>query len=409
MDVEAAGNVVAGNLIGTNTSRANLGNVTGVFVGVGGSTIGGITASAANVIAFSHSGGTPQSGSGVYVYSATGAVVVGNFIGTDASGADLGNTARGILIYSGGNNTIGGSVAGAGNQIAFNSTAGVQIGYLGGSTGNVVLGNYIGTNASGAKLGNGGPGVLISDVSNNTIGGAGNAANTIGFNSDGIDITGPTRPATWYRATSSAPTSPAQAPWAMRTTVSSSGVGASANMIGGTAAGSGNVIAFNTGAAVTVDSGTGNAIRQNSIFANGQGIVLVNGGNANQPAPTLTAATSVPNLTTVQGQLSGFTANAQFALEFFASTAGDPPIQGEAHVFLGNATVLTDASGAASFLLSFAATVPAGQVITAKATSPANNTSVLALSTGLSNSFVVTTSANDGVGSLRQAILNADR
>src|SRR5208282_733452 len=117
------------------------------------------------------------------------------------------------------------------------------------------------------------------------------------------------------------------------------------NTIGGTVAGAGNVIAFNTGAAVTVDTGTGNAIRQNSIFANGQGIVLVNGGNANQPAPTLTAATSVPNLTTIQGQLSGFTANSQFALEFFASAAGDPPTQGQAHVFLGTTTVLTDASG----------------------------------------------------------------
>ena len=56
------------------------------------------------------------------------------------------------------------------------------------------------------------------------------------------------------------------------------------NTIGGTTSGAGNVIAFNTGAGVTVDTGTGNAIRQNSIFANRQGIVLTNGGNANQPA-----------------------------------------------------------------------------------------------------------------------------
>ena len=96
------------------------------------------------------------------------------------------------------------------------------------------------------------------------------------------------------------------------------------NTIGGTVAGSGNVIAFNTGAAVTVDSGTGNAIRQNSIFANGQGIVLVNGGNADQPAPTLTAADSFPGTTMVEGQLSGFAASTTYTIEFFAAHQATP-------------------------------------------------------------------------------------
>lgn len=59
--------------------------------------------------------------------------------------------------------------------------------------------------------------------------------------------------------------------------------------IGGTNTGQGNVIAFNTGNGVTVDTGTGDAIRQNSIFANGAGITLINNGNSNQPAPTVIA------------------------------------------------------------------------------------------------------------------------
>ena len=96
------------------------------------------------------------------------------------------------------------------------------------------------------------------------------------------------------------------------------------------------MIAFNTGAGVTVDTGTGNAIRQNSIFANGQGIVLVNGGNANQPAPTLTAADSFDGTTLVEGQLSGFAASTMYTLEFFASAPGDPSTPGQAHVFLGS-------------------------------------------------------------------------
>ena len=41
------------------------------------------------------------------------------------------------------------------------------------------------------------------------------------------------------------------------------------NTIGGTASGSANIIAFNTNIGIDVDSGTGNAIRQNAIFQNG--------------------------------------------------------------------------------------------------------------------------------------------
>ena len=168
---------------------------------------------------------------------------------------NLGNH-EGVLIDNAPNNTIGGTTAAAANTIGRNGN-GIDI-FGSGPAGNVVQGNFIGTNASGSNLGNVGDGVLISDSSNNTI--------------------------------------------------------------GGTATGAVNVIAFNTGAGVTVDTGTGNAIRQNSIFANGHGIVLTNGGNANQPAPTLTAADSFPGTTMVEGLLSGFAPNTTYTVEFFAST-----------------------------------------------------------------------------------------
>ncbi len=182
------------------------------------------------------------------------------------------------------------------------------------------------------------------------------------------------------------------------------------NIIGGTVAGSGNVIAFNTGAAVTVDTGTGNAIRQNSIFANRQGIVLVNGGNANQPAPTLTAAESFLGTTMVEGQLSGFAASTTYTIEFFASAPGDPSTPGQAHLFLGSQPFTTNGSGAATISATLSATVPVGQVITATATSvPDNNTSEFATGVIVASPFVVTNTNNSGIGSLRQAILNADR
>ena len=213
----------------------------------------------------------------------------------------------------------------------------------------MVQGNFIGTNASGAVLGNS-DGVLISDAPNNTI--------------------------------------------------------------GGTTSGSGNVIAFNTGAGVTVDTGTGNAIRQNSIFANGQGIVqgivLVNGGNADQPTPTLTAAASFPGTTIVEGLLSGFAPNTTYTVEFFASAPGDPTTPGQAHVFLDSRTFKTDGFGLVPISTTLSATVPVGQVITATATSPGNNTSEFATGVIVASPFVVTKTNNSGIGSLRQAILNAN-
>ena len=45
------------------------------------------------------------------------------------------------------------------------------------------------------------------------------------------------------------------------------------------------MIAGNTGAAVDVNTGNFNAIRQNFIFGNGSGIVLTGGANNSQGAP----------------------------------------------------------------------------------------------------------------------------
>src|SRR5262249_17835437 len=105
---------------------------------------------------------------------ATSNVVLGNFIGTDVTGAvALGNVLDGVKITSGAtNNTVGGSVASARNIISGNAEHGVYI-FGGGTNGNVVLGNYVGTNAAGtAALGNLQQGIVVwGGGANNTIGG----------------------------------------------------------------------------------------------------------------------------------------------------------------------------------------------------------------------------------------------
>jgi len=108
--------------------------------------------------------------------------ISGNYIGTNASGANLGNTGNGVNITDASNSTIGGTATGAGNVISGNSGNGIDI--L--SDGNFVQGNKIGTNAAGtAALGNVLDGIHLNDASNNRI--IGNVVSDNGFGQNGIN------------------------------------------------------------------------------------------------------------------------------------------------------------------------------------------------------------------------------
>jgi titin len=96
--------------------------------------------------------------------------VYGNFIGTDAAGTRaLGNGVSGVLLETAYRNWIGGTQPGAGNLISGNKGDGVWL--VAFSQRNVIAGNRIGTNAAGnASLGNGQNAVLIQDAQLNLIG-----------------------------------------------------------------------------------------------------------------------------------------------------------------------------------------------------------------------------------------------
>jgi len=166
-------------------------------------------------------------------------------------------------------------------------------------------------------------------------------------------------------------------------------VNASNNQIGGAAADTGNLIAFNQAAAVSVESGTGNLIRDNSMFSNaGLGIDLGadgvtpndatdadTGANNLQNYPVLTEAlANSDGSTTISGSLLS-AANASFTLEFFSNTACDPSGNGEGQEVIGVTNVMTAASGSNAFVVTFTHTVPAGNFISALATDANANTS----------------------------------
>jgi len=165
-------NTVLGNYVGTDVSgTAPLGNAEdGVAIGgeATDNVIGGDTPGAHNLISSNGSNGVSIRGNGTMSN-----VVIGNFVGTDASGtAALPNGDNGVDIgFRAANNVIGGDTPGLGNLISGNEGAGVKM--IGVSvTGNRVLGNYIGTNVSGTVVVPNGIGVFVGgQATDNTVGG----------------------------------------------------------------------------------------------------------------------------------------------------------------------------------------------------------------------------------------------
>ena len=123
--------------------------------------------------------------------------IEGNFIGTDPTGTiDRGNTDDGVNVFDGASeNVVGGTTPAARNLISGNAVNAV---FVSNATGNLIQGNYIGTDKTGTKsLPNGDvfggvTAVVISNSSGNTVGGTTAGARNLisGNNSDGVGIFG---------------------------------------------------------------------------------------------------------------------------------------------------------------------------------------------------------------------------
>lgn len=162
-------NLIIGNKIGTDAQgKSAVPNTTGVIgvigaginlAGASGNTIGGTNEDARNIISGNGNQGIRIANIGQFdpdnkidnrLYS-TGNVVIGNYIGTDVSGTKgLRNFFEGVEIADTGLNRVGGDAPGERNVISGNRT-GVQI--IGDKAiGNAVIGNYIGPSFKGESL-----------------------------------------------------------------------------------------------------------------------------------------------------------------------------------------------------------------------------------------------------------------
>ena len=249
------GYVVEGNTIVGNGSH-------GISVGSPNNRIGGVIQFMENVI-------SGNGGSGILISgpTATGDLVQRNYIGTNSNGT-VANPNRGvqsgIFIQGASNNTVGGTTAEAANVVSGNTQHAITICCDSSASGNLILGNFVGTRRDGiTPLGNGGIGIDIVSATNTTVGGPGAARNVIANNQTGVQI-----------RTGAAGNVLRNNAIVANTTGVNINDGAVNNTIGGISAGDGNVLQGN-GKALYVLNATsvGNAILGNSISGTSLGSI----------------------------------------------------------------------------------------------------------------------------------------
>lgn len=328
-------------------------------------------------------------GNGVHISgNATGVTVVNVVAGLNTAGTKPEpNGANGVLIDGNAHdNTIGGFLHDVAPQNTFSYNGANGLAIVGNAYNNAVFNTFLGTdNAAVVADGNSGAGLFIGgSAHDNSIGGNQPGYRNIisGNLGGGVQLTGHSHD-NQFAGNLIGTDRTGQLP------LPNHGNGitivGSSNGIGGNLAGAGNTIAFNTQAGIVVDSGTGNDIRANSIFSNASsGILLVAGGNQNQPAPTLTGAYQpTPSTLQVSGTLTA-AANTTYSIEIFATPSGTPAGQGK--TLVGALQVVTNASGIAPFVLTASFAASAGTTFTATATSPTNNTSAFSTALALGGS-----------------------
>ena len=259
-----------GNFVGTNlagTAALPNGSIGVRVIEGSGIAIGGTTPAERNLISGNASRGMTLEG------GVDGAVVQGNYIGTDASGLiALPNDSDGIDI-GGRNILIGGAAAGEGNLISGNAHSGIGISGI--EVQDVqILGNRIGTTPNGmTALPNGSYGIRAISGAGVTIGGSqAGAGNLISGNGRGMAIEdgmiGTLIQGNIIGLNASQNAKLPNGDW--------SGLDLSApdTVVGGSAPGAGNVIAGNWGSGIVLwgEASSGVVIQGNFIGTNTAGV-----------------------------------------------------------------------------------------------------------------------------------------
>ncbi len=302
--------LVQGNYIGTDKTGAQpIGAIEGVELALVNTVIGGATAGAGNVISGNISDNVfliQTQSCGGECPAVEGNLIQGNYIGTDPTGTKrVPPQGDGVNLTSATDNTVGGTTPAARNIISGNGSSGMTL--AGGSTGNIVEGNYIGPDVTGAvALDNATAGMSFgvsfnlagqngsvfysgAPTVNNLIGGeAAGAANVISGNFGGGIVISSSNGVVQNNifagnliGTDASGVSP----------LGNGGDGilmqtfAAGNVVGGTTPGAANTIAYNTGNGVQINPGansaTNNSVVGNTIYSNTAAGVRIPTGTQN--------------------------------------------------------------------------------------------------------------------------------
>ena len=251
---------ITGNFIGTDATGTAATSPGGSGIELNGSTgtiIGGTTPDTRNVIS--------TGGIAILLAGASNTTVQGNYIGIDRTGTAALASGRGINVSDSSGSLIGGTTSGAGNVVGHWSDIGIV--FQGSGNNNLVQGNLIGTDATGTVRFGGQIGVSYEGGGTGSkIGGAGSGEGNVieGATVNGVELYFDTSPDVVIQGN----------------LITGNALGVQAydgkGIIGGTAAGAGNRIAFNSSFGVSIFAGSKNVpILGNEIYANGSlGITL---------------------------------------------------------------------------------------------------------------------------------------
>ena len=206
-----------------------------------------------------------------------GNVIRGNFVGTDPTGSFAQPNSGGISLGAPGD-VVGGTAPGDRNLVSGNAACCLNSAIGAGTPGNVIQGNLIGTDATGTRAIPNGIGILASSTGALIGGAAAGAGNVISGNGIGIFLSQYDTGQVIY-GNRIGTTADGAGPLGNGDGIHMN-VGGDDTTIGGLAPGQANVIAYNsTGVFVTTNGGSQNRIRGNSIHDNGGlGIDLGNAG-----------------------------------------------------------------------------------------------------------------------------------
>jgi len=221
----------------------------------------------------------------IRIEDATNAVVEGNFLGTDVAGTNALTNSEAVFIRNGQGHRVGGATPAARNIVGGHSNAGINVV---GCAGLQVLGNFVGLGADGSTLVLNGYGVGLDSCPQSQVGGpTPGARNVISGNTIGCLIGG------WggVKLQGNFIGTDPSGKWRLTNTYGVKLFYSANNLVGGAAAGEGNLISGNSSAVVLEgSSSTNNLIAGNLIgtditgtnaLGNGNYGIIINGSPSN--------------------------------------------------------------------------------------------------------------------------------